>query len=84
MKKTIRCLSLVLALILTGSAALAATFRTQVSNILKEWEETDAQCETAELCVCPYSCTTPSSFPLKIGKSLWRMTTRCFSPRTRT
>ncbi len=48
MKKTIRCLSLVLALVLTGSAALAATFRTQVSNILKEWEETDAQCETAE------------------------------------
>ena len=48
MKKTIRCLSLALALILTASAALAATFRTQVSNVLKEWEETEAQCETVE------------------------------------
>ena len=48
MKKTIRCLSLVLALILTASVSLAASFRTQVSNILKVWEENDAQCETVE------------------------------------
>ncbi len=48
MKKTIRCLSLLLALLLAVSPALAASFRTQVSNVLKEWEETDALCETAE------------------------------------
>ncbi len=48
MKKTIRCLSLVLALLITASTALAASFRTQVSNVLKEWEENDARCETVE------------------------------------
>ncbi len=48
MKKTIRCLSLALALLLTVSSALGASFRTQVSNVLKEWEDNDALCETSE------------------------------------
>ena len=48
MKRAFRCLSLALALLIASSTALAANFRTQVSNVLKEWEETDALCETVE------------------------------------
>ncbi|MBR6706708.1 MAG: hypothetical protein IKI84_08530 [Clostridia bacterium] len=48
MKITLRCLSLALALLLAVSSALAASFRTQVSNVLKEWEENDVLCETVE------------------------------------
>ncbi len=48
MRSILRCLSLALALVLLSVPALGASYRTQVSNILDEWEKVDADCTNVE------------------------------------